>query len=239
MWQLLRSPRWIIATVVVVAISAVFVSLGQWQLGRHAERALENTVTASRMSGEPTELAVVLAAAGGDVDTLGYRPIVVTGEFVGDQEILVRSQVANDRAGFHVVTPLLTDDGTVLVNRGWVPLAAEAPPVVAVPPPSGTVTVSGLARVSQVRPSIGPTEPEGRLSVVARIDLDRLSAQFDDLAPVWIQQTDPSPDSLPVRLESPDVDDPGPHLPYAVQWFSFAAIALVGYGFIIRKALPR
>ena len=239
MWQLLRSPRWIIATVVVVAISAVFVSLGQWQLGRHAERALENIVTASRMSAQPTNLVAVLAAAGDDLDSLNYRPVVVAGEFVPDAEILVRSQVANDRGGFHVVTPLLTDGGTVLVNRGWVPLAAEAPPVTAVPPPSGNVTVHGLARVSQVRPSIGPTEPEGRLSVVARIDLERLSDQFDNLAPVWIQQTDPSPDSLPVRLELPDVDGPGPHLPYAVQWFSFAAIALVGYGFIIRKALPR
>jgi surfeit locus 1 family protein len=238
-WQLLRAPRWIIATVVVVAICAVFVSLGQWQLGRHAERALENTVTSSRMSGQPTELAVVLAAAGEDVETLDFRPVVVTGEFVPGQEILVRSQVANDRAGFHVVTPLLTDAGTVLVNRGWVPLAAEAPPVAAVPPPSGTVTVNGLARISQVRPSIGPTEPEGRLTVVARIDLDRLSDQFDNLVPVWIQQTDPSPDSLPVRLAPPDVGDPGPHLPYAVQWFSFAVIVLVGYGFIIRKALPR
>ncbi len=223
----------------VAAISAVFVSLGQWQLGRHAERTLENTVTASRMSGQPTELVVVLAAAGDDLDSLAYRPVVVTGEFVPDAEILVRSQVANDRAGFHVVTPLLTNAGTVLVNRGWVPLAAEAPPVTAVPPPSGTVTVHGLTRVSQVRPSIGPTEPEGTLSVVARIDLERLSDQFENLAPVWIQQTDPSPDSLPVRLEQPDTDDPGPHLPYAVQWFSFAAIALVGYGFIIRKALPR
>ncbi len=237
MWQLLRSPRWLIATAVVVGISAVFVSLGLWQLGRHGERSLENTVTASRMSAQPTGLKDVLAAAGGDVDTLEYRPVFVTGEFIPDQEILVRSQVANDRAGFHVVTPLVTDGATVLVNRGWVPLAAEAPPVVAVPPPSGTVTVNGLARVSQVRPSIGPTEPEGRLTVVARIDLNRLSDQFDNLAPVWIQQTDPSPDPLPVRVGAPDVAGPGPHLPYAVQWFSFAAIALVGFGFIIRKSL--
>jgi cytochrome oxidase assembly protein ShyY1 len=227
------------ATVVVATVCAVFVSLGQWQLNRHSERALENVVMSTRISSQPAELSLLIAAAGDDIGTLDFRPVVVTGEFVPDQEIFVRSQVANDRSGFHVVTPLLTEAGTVLVNRGWVPLAAEAPPVTAVPPPAGTVTVNGLARASQTRPSIGPTEPEGKLSIVARIDLERLSEQLDNLVPVWIQQTDPSPDALPVRVAPPDVTDPGPHLPYAFQWFSFAIIAAVGYGFVIRKALPR
>ncbi len=237
-WALLRTPRWMIATVVVTLVCGVFVSLGNWQLRRHHERAAENTVIAARMVNEPLDLAVLIRAAGEDVDSLAFHPVRVTGEFEPDHEILVRSQVAGDRAGFHVVTPLVTAEaGTVLVNRGWVPLAVERPPVEGAPPPSGPVTVEGVARVTQTRPVVGPTEPEGRLTVVARIDLERLSQQFDDLAPVWVQQTDPAGTPVPVRLPLPATDDPGPHLPYAVQWYSFAVIGVVGYALLIRRAL--
>jgi len=43
---------------------------------------------------------------------------------------------------------------------------------------------------------------------------------------------------LPIPVDPPTFDDEGPHLAYAVQWFSFLAIGLVGYGFLIRKSLP-
>ncbi|MEX1004398.1 MAG: SURF1 family protein [Acidimicrobiia bacterium] len=236
MWAILRTPRWAIATLVVVTVCAVFASLGQWQLRRHSERQVENTVNAARLASESTDLQVLLDAAGDDLDSLEYRPVEVRGSYRPDDELLVRSQVANERPGFHVVTPLDTAVGTVLVNRGWVPLAAETPPVSAVPPPDGTVTVSGLIRLSQLRPSIGPVEPEGELSVIARIDLARLAAQFDDLAPVWIQATSPSEETLPIRLALPAVDDSGPHLPYAFQWYSFAIITAGGFGLLARRA---
>lgn len=237
MLALLRTPRWATATVVVVALSLVFVALGRWQLNRHGERQLENTVNSQRMAADPVSLEDMLLAAGGDLASLEYRRVTVSGHFAPDQEILVRSQVANERPGFHVVTPLATESGTLLVNRGWVPLAVEAPPVSAVPPETGEVTVEGVARISQVRPSIGPVEPVGDLQVVARIDLDRLATQYDDLVPIWIQQTDPAEGQLPIRVPLPDTDDPGPHLPYAVQWFSFAVIAVGGYGLLVRRAV--
>jgi cytochrome oxidase assembly protein ShyY1 len=41
-------------------------------------------------------------------------------------------------------------------------------------------------------------------------------------------------DSVPVRLEPPVLSD-GPHLSYAIQWFAFAAIALVGAAAVIRR----
>jgi surfeit locus 1 family protein len=34
----------------------------------------------------------------------------------------------------------------------------------------------------------------------------------------------------------PDLSD-GPHLSYAIQWFSFATIALVGYPIYVRRGL--
>jgi cytochrome oxidase assembly protein ShyY1 len=69
------------------------------------------------------------------------------------------------------------------------------------------------------------------------MDLERLDQQFDDLLPVWIQQSDDVVDPLPVRVPAPATDDPGPHLPYAFQWYSFAVITAVGYGLLVRRAL--
>ena len=237
MLTLLRRPRWIAATVLVVAVCLVFAALGRWQLRRHEERKLANEVMSARMAAEPIDLLAALGAAGPDIGSLDFRPVTVTGVFDPADEVLLRSQVSDGRPGFDVVTPLTTEQGTVLVNRGWVPLAADTPPVTEVTPPAGTVTVSGLARKSQVRPSIGPVEPDGRLTVIARVDLIRLSTQFPDLLPAWVQETDPPVDVLPIRVPPPPTDDPGPHLPYAFQWFSFAVITAVGYGFLIRKAL--
>jgi len=46
------------------------------------------------------------------------------------------------------------------------------------------------------------------------------------------------PSSTPVRLGLPVMDD-GPHLNYAIQWFTFAVVALVGVGTLIAQDIKR
>jgi surfeit locus 1 family protein len=56
------------------------------------------------------------------------------------------------------------------------------------------------------------------------------------VSPVYIVMLGDSviaPDRL-ARLTPPPLDE-GPHLNYAIQWFAFAAIALVGAGVVIRQ----
>jgi cytochrome oxidase assembly protein ShyY1 len=40
---------------------------------------------------------------------------------------------------------------------------------------------------------------------------------------------------MPVRQAAPALD-PGPHLGYAIQWFSFATIAIVGWLVMVAKS---
>jgi surfeit locus 1 family protein len=48
-------------------------------------------------------------------------------------------------------------------------------------------------------------------------------------------QSPPGGGLLPRRLPPPSLDE-GPHLNYAIQWFAFATIALVGAGaYLISK----
>ena len=227
---------------VVVALAILFISLGFWQLRRLDERQLENTVGESRFEDEPVDLGLLLDASGEDQDTLQFRRATATGEFQPDDEVLIRSQVHQGIAGFHVVTPLLGEGGTaVLVNRGWVPLDADQVPVAAAPPPEGTVTVTGWVRPTQARGALGPSDPEeGRLVTMSRVDIDRIEQQVPyELEPVYLSLLDDLEGDLPVVAQPPSFADEGPHLAYAIQWFSFALIGLVGYFFLIRRAARR
>lgn len=239
MSRMLLSPRWVLGHALVVAICVLFVNLGFWQVRRLEERRLENTVVSSRLAAAPIQIEELIAGAGTDLESLEFRRAVATGAFDPSGEVLVRSQVHAGTAGWHVITPLVLSDGrAVLVNRGWVPLEMDAVPV-PVAPPAGQVTITGWVGLTQERRTGGAVEPEGRLTRIARIDVNRLDDQIPSaLLPVYIV-ADGSGQSLPISVARPDLSDEGPHLMYAIEWFSFAVIGLVGYFFLMRRAARR
>jgi surfeit locus 1 family protein len=222
----------------VLLLVILFVSLGFWQLRRLGERRLENQVVSARLAAAPEGLALMVAAAGTETDTLEFRRATASGHFVPEQEILLRSRVNDGVAGYGVLTPFVLDGGgAVLVDRGWVPLGLEPPPIAQAPPPAGEVEIEGLIRRSQTRPALGPVEPEGRLTTAARVDIPRLQEQFEwQLIPVYLELSGAAGPGLPVVSPPPSFTDEGPHLSYAVQWFGFAIISVVGYLFLVRRA---
>ena len=236
----LLQPKWVLATLVVLVVAAVFVWLGFWQLGRLDERRAANTV-GERQTAQPSiDLDQILVESGADYSQIEYRNARTTGIFDVDSEVLVRSQVYRDTAGFHVITPLIKEDGTaVLVNRGWIPLTMDTVPVDAAPPFPVEGMVQGWVQLSQTRPALGPRDPaEGRLVVVSRVDIDRIQKQVDyQLAPVYLVMAPSGGEDLPVPFSVPDFSDEGPHLGYAFQWFGFAVILIGGYYFFARKQL--
>lgn len=236
----LASPKWIAGHIVVVAIAFVFVNLGLWQLRRLDEVQLNNSIAASRYNSPPEDLWSLLDSVGDDLNSLEYRRVVVAGEFDPTNQILTRNQVYRDTAGFHVVTPLLTGGiGAVLVNRGWVPLDLDTPEKIP-SPPADTVAVEGWIRLTQLRPALGPVDPtQTSTKVFSRIDIARLQDQMPyELAPVYVVLDDGAKQGeLPIPLAAPEFDDEGPHLGYAIQWFGFTLIGLVGYAALIRRTL--
>ncbi len=227
------------AHVVVIVVAVVFVNLGFWQLRRLEERRTINAVGEARFESEPTVLGDLLVSAGDDLDSLEFHRVLVTGEFQPEHEVLIRSQVHQGVAGFHVITPLLTEAGTaVLVNRGWVPLELDQVPVAEVLPHQGEVTVEGWARPTQLRPALGPRDPgEGRLERMSRVDIDRIEEQVPfDLEPIYLVLLGDQVEGQPLLSAPPTFDDEGPHLAYAIQWFGFTLIGVFGYLALIRRA---
>ena len=231
----LRRPKWLIAGLVILALAALFIRLGIWQLDRFEERRLQNATGQSRFEAEPVDLKSLLAESQ-DLETIRYRRVVLRGTWDLSEEVLIRSQVHLGMAGFHVVTPLVIDDDlAVLVNRGWVPLNMDQPPVSA-EPDRGEVEVEGWVQLTQTRPALGPEDPPGERTVLSRIDIGRIVEQTQHgLAPVYVVELGERGGDLPVPVQPPDFTDQGPHLGYAFQWFGFAVIVVVGFYFLLRR----
>jgi cytochrome oxidase assembly protein ShyY1 len=224
--------------VAVLALVLLFVSLGVWQLRRLEERQISNQVGLARATAEPLELTSMVAGAGTDLDTLEYRRATTGGEWDATYEVYVRSQVRDGRSGLWVVTPLVLADGrAVLVNRGWIPAELDRSQA---SPPTGEVAISGVVRASRSRSAFGPEDRPGVEDTIARVDLSVLDAYVPyPLLGVYLEESTPNPTPWPLRLDDPTFDDEGSHFVYAMQWFSFAGVSLVGYGALIRSRAHR
>lgn len=230
-----RPRRHRLLAVTVALASLLFVALGVWQLQRLGEVRARNAVLEQRMDAPPVADTDLTAAGGADrVAELAFRSVELAGSYDRSEQILVRSRQHNGHDGFHVVTPLRMDgQPAVLVNRGWIPAGVDAEPAVDATAPDGRVRVTGILRPSEDPPALfGARDPaEGRLERAFRVDVERIARQLPyRVAPLWLALQDQQPPAgrFPIPVPPPQ-PDAGPHLSYAIQWFSFALIAVVGY----------
>ncbi len=103
-----------------LVMTALLIGLGLWQLQRREWKheliaQVEARVHAAAVP-PPGRAEWPLLSAERDA----YRRVVVEGRLLRDRETLVRATTALG-SGYWVMTPLQMADGTVLVNRGFVP----------------------------------------------------------------------------------------------------------------------
>ena len=239
MLRTLLAPRMLLSHLLVLVVAAGCVVAGSWQWERLQEAREHNALAEERMAAEPVALEE-LAAGTVDADELEHRRVHATGTFRPHEEVVQRNQSHHGNQGLFVLTPFELDDGTpVLVNRGWVPTDLDEPPLEEAPPPEGEVEITGLLQPSVGQPGFGATDPEeGRLERIFHADTERLDQQVEGpLFPMVLRMQDPAPPDgdLPLVLGDPQLDEAN-HLSYALQWFSFAALALLTYGvWLVRR----
>lgn len=237
----MRPGVWVTGALIALLAVGGFVALGFWQLARFDERRALNSEIAAKTDTAPIELATLVASHGSDVDELAHRRVRVSGQYEIDHEIIVQARSLQGRSGHLVVTPLRTGAGLIAVNRGWVPIDSDGPPVPTAIPPSGTVTVVGTLHTSEHRGPTGSIDADGFYSRIGRLDLALLEPQWGRaLLPVYLQLEEQAPPSgrYPVPLPPPETD-PGPHLSYAIQWFVFAGIVAVGFPILVITTMRR
>ncbi|HEX9765226.1 MAG TPA: SURF1 family protein [Nitriliruptorales bacterium] len=243
-WTVLLQPSRIATLAFVLAVAVTCVLLGRWQLSRLAERRALNEALESRIDLPAMDLADLQGELerGTPPEQLEFRRIVLEGRFAAEEEVLQRNRSHEGRQGFHVVTPLIvSEDLAVLIRRGWVPAALDDPPINEAEPPRRPATVTGLLRAPERHTGFGPQDPAtGVLERVFWVDPQRLDRQTTrTLLDVVVDLRTVVPQNsrdldLPEPLPDPSFDEAN-HLSYAIQWFSFAVIAVVGIGFYARS----
>src|SRR5690606_10260656 len=227
----------IIGTVLVLMVAAVCVRLAIWQLDRLGQRRERNAALEARPDGPPGTLT---RPPGHPAGLPHPRPPPPGSGAVDDEPtIVLPARSYRGSPGVHVLTPLrLGGSGPgILVNRGWVPAADGATvPLDSLRTASADTTVEGI-----LLPFPGRSESRGAAgappadSVFRRVwytlDEEQLRGQLPyALADVELQPLPAERPAarLPVPLPPPALDE-GPHRGYAIQWFSFAASAIVGW----------
>jgi cytochrome oxidase assembly protein ShyY1 len=238
-YRFLLRPRWLGLAALVLLLCAAFVRLGFWQLDRLDERRARNAVITTNLHRPVAGVDTVLSSQPA-VTAQQWRPVRATGTYDEAHTLLLRNQTHDGMKGVHVLVPLMTGTGpALLVDRGWVQSGVSATARVDVPPPpAGEVTVTGRVRLSQ-----HATAEQARVTTdtaqptVGRLDLSSLGRAFP--YPLYggyveLVREQPSAASAPVAVAAPEVSD-GPHLIYAIQWFMFCGIAVIGLVILARQ----
>lgn len=225
-------------TLVTVLLVPVLAGLGVWQLERAAWKQALVDEHAEQIRQPPQALADWLASGAGTQ----YRRVTASGRYDLDHQLLLDNRIHKGRAGYHVFTPLHLDHGggTVLVNRGWVPVGSSRAQLPALPGPEQPHTVRALVTrppekrlqldsveephagwprvVQQIEPGpLGQSLGHPLLPVVLLLDADAESG----FAREW----------RPVYGTTPDK-----HRAYAMQWFTLAGLlALIYIGVNTRR----
>ncbi len=242
------SRRALAFVIFALSVSAGCVRLGFWQLSRLAERRELNTMLAERMGRSVAPVSQIAR----DTSTAAFRRATAAGVYDFANEFALASRTRQGSPGVNIITPLKLSgsDTAVLVNRGWV-YAPDAMTVdLAQWRERDTTTVTGY--LTLIEPTARNTaSAANNPRVVRHLSIDSLAARLPyPIEPVILVATDSTralaaSDSTPARLFAPILDE-GPHLGYAIQWFAFALIGIIGViigvradrrGFWLRRAV--
>ena len=227
--------RWALLIVFVAVLGVAFISLGNWQLDRLAQRKERNATTIANEQNPIQPYDQVFAHPITDADQ--WQRVEARGTFDADHQYVVRYRSNGGTDGYEVVTPLRTATGVVLVDRGFIPLERGTRiPSVAPAPPPGEVTVVGHVRRNERgrRAATTPVGNQMRLinsNAIATTLPYGITSGYIGLLTVQPEQQG---GFQPIRL--PDLSE-GPHFWYAVQWFLFTAIGVAGIVVFIRGDL--
>ncbi|MEV6741375.1 SURF1 family protein [Streptomyces sp. NPDC051104] len=253
MYRFLLSRQWVILTLVALLLIPTMIRLGFWQLHRHDHRQALNKLIDESLAATPVP-AESLTSVGGTVrhEDL-YRRVTAKGHFDTAHELVVRRRTnANGDVGYHVVTPFVLNDGrTLLVNRGWIDSAASQTTFPQIPAPAqGEITVTGRLMQDETTAASGIKNlkglPDRQIMLINSQQVGSLLRDAGDTSAKemlggYVELVSPAPKGgSPEVIPSPKEDSSwiglgDINLPYAVQWWLFAAGVPFGWVILVRR----
>lgn len=213
------APSAIPLAATVIALS-VLTALGSWQIqrGRHKTEVFEALQQAFDTAATPLAQAL---------DAHHPQRVTFTGTAYQTRQFLLDNRILNQQVGYEVLTPVVVEGvGTILVNRGWIPLRGSRQTVPTIDLPSNQLSIEGLWKplAKGIRLVSALDGSETWPSVVQYVDLQAFSARLQtELLPGVVHLVSES--SISYDLSRPLVEAPIKplrHYGYAVQWYGLA-----------------
>ena len=224
-------PRTIVFCALASIAAAACVRLGFWQLSRLRERQVRNAAVTAAQYGRPVPISAMPRDS-----SARYRPAVVTGRLDYEHELVLSGRTHQGSPGADLLTPIRIAgaDTAVLVNRGWVYSPNAATVDRSRWREGDSVTIAGYVNLYASDTAVTRSTLDPR--IIRRVSIPEIAGRLPyPVAPWYLVQTGDSADGdHPARRSIPVLDD-GPHRGYAVQWFGFAVIAMVGALFVLLR----
>lgn len=216
-------------TLMMVPIVLFALGLAGWQMERREWKWGILDRIAENQAAPPMPFDELIK---GDPLRREYGRVRVAGTLLNDKEYHLAARSLKDDVGIQIITPLRTDDGTiVLFDRGFVPSEKKDPKTRAAGQPTGRVELIGIVRRNQVKRYFAPDNDPGK-NFFFHVDVPLMrkmaGGKPDPVLDTFFLEADaaPNPGGLPVGGQT-RLDIPNDHLQYAITWF---LIAMAGIG---------
>jgi surfeit locus 1 family protein len=224
----------IVPGLAALAVLAILIGLGTWQLQRKAWKEDLIAQIETRAYGEPGDILPESEWPAWRADQDEFRKVRVTGSFLHAFEAPVYGLARGERQGapiqgYYLITPLKIGSGAiVMVNRGFVPTDLRDPGTRPKSQPTGEVTITGLIRAPEARNSFTPDDDPARNQWFARDPQAMAAARnLERVAPFLIDaDASPNPGGWPRGGQTP-LTLPNSHLQYVITWYGLA-LTLIG-----------
>ena len=230
-----RRQAALLGGLLLLVLLPAFISLGLWQWRKAEVKTAAQIELDSRSADAPVAMPTLAV----DGESLRFRRVLLRGSYDASRQVLIDNRLHQERAGYHVITPLRLEGSAmhVLVNRGWMPASPDHRVLPEADVPTGIVELTGIAVVPGQRFFNLAAQPDsGWEPVWQNLDLERFRKvvshplqgvviQLDASAPGGYLREWPRPDERAER-----------HRSYALQWFGFAAASLgIWVYFLVRR----
>ena len=234
--RFLLTRRWLLLLLTVVLLAYACLLLGRWQWHRLEDKKAGNAIIRANEDAAPLPADQVLRHGVDPPDDAQYAVVSATGTYDASKTVIVRYQTRDGNPGVDVVVPLMTASGTaLLVDRGWFATSnqglTDASQVPA--PPTGRVSITGWVRQNAGGSSTEVVNASTRAVSSTAIEPAIGVPTYGGF--VQLLTESPEPATPLTGADPPDLSN-GPHFFYALQWWFFSGLILIGTPWLARRS---
>ena len=220
----------LIPTIVTLLILPVLLRLGFWQLDRAEEK--RDLIALFKQQNKAGPLLIKDSIELGE--KLNYRAAQVAGAYNVEKQIFIDNKIYQGKTGVYVMTPfkLNNSEYSILVNRGWVPMAIDRSTLPNITSPKNSLTLSGKIKILHEKPfTVGDQfqSNKGWPALMQWLNIKEIEEKSGLKLLPYIFLLDEKEQSGYIRNWKPVVMQPEKSTSYAVQWFALALALIIIY----------